>query len=230
MKRVPLMALALVFVAAAGLLLRGAPCPEPPARFLPFQLAAGAHSEEEAREWHRRLLRARNRPEAADHGGDDLLLELALDQPELLSDPDLAATAARMVAAAAERGDEPTPLCLAYRWTPARLQPMAEACREALDGVGGKDSRPLVQQAPEGVVLIATEGELGGRVATYLRNPYDSGALDAVARNLARAGHASTATRLYQELLQLDAGRAARLQSALAELGGVRHPSHELKR
>ncbi len=221
-------ALAISLAAAVGIGLRGVLSPEPAARFLPLQPGPAAYSLREAREWHRRLLSATNRPEAAGRGAEELLLELALNQPELLSDPDLAATAARMVAAAVERREDPTALCLAYRWTPARLQPTAEACRQALERSGGPGGRPLVQQALEGRVLISPEGELDGRVTNYLHNPYDSEALDAVARNLARAGHASTAGRLYQELLQLDAGRAARLQSELAELGGVRHPSHEL--
>lgn len=221
-------AIAMVMAAAAGFWLRSGLSPEAPARFLPLQLAPAAYSRRDAREWHQRLLRTEDRGMDADREVSDLLAELAMKKPELLSDPDLAATAARMVVSANKRGEDVAGLCLAYRWSPVRLQPMAGPCRQALEHGGGRGDRLLVQEAPEGVVLIASQGGLSRRLAAYLRNPYDPEAVHAVASDLAHAGHASVAARLYDELLQLDAGRAARLQSELAELGGLRHPSHEL--
>lgn len=227
--RILIVAVVIALSAGLGYSLRGWLSPEPPGRFLPLQLAPADYSKADANDWRQRLLQSRNREQAPGSGARDLLVELVLDRPALLADPDLAATAARMVAAVAESRTDAVRLCLAFRWSPARLQPMAESCRRALERADGPGARALVGQAPDGLLVIAPPGGLGDSIEAYLRNPYHPEFVYAAALGLARKGHVRVAARLYDELLQLDAGRAARLQSDLGKIRGVRHQSHELQ-
>lgn len=134
-----------------------------------------------------------------------------------------------MVAAAVESPADAARLCLAFRWSRVRLQPMAKTCRRALERADGLSASALVGQAADGVLVIAPPGGLGDSIEAYLRNPYHPEFVYAVALELARGGHVRVAARLYDELLQLDTGRAARLQSELGKIRGVRHQSHELQ-
>lgn len=247
MKSVKAIALVLIAIAAfvtTGFVLHDSLGVRPAIQFLPFQATPSEYSNARAREWHARLLgigigngEAGAEPIAEESSIgpiDEMLIALALDEAELLSDPDLAALAARRAGEALDvalregEAAHAVRLCLAFRWAPARLQSFAMKCRKTLARSGMSTNDSPFHRVQDGVMLVTPPKELREVMEAYLGNPYEPSAIHAVALELARAGHHEIAEKLCNELLQLDPELAAELQSELARIGGVSHESHDL--
>lgn len=214
----------------------------PTTQFLPLQMLPSDYSRAEAIFWRQRLLDSHearlNRvgEESPSHIEDanQILTELAIQHPAALADPDLSATATALIHHYAENAATPRAkesvarLCLLFRWTPARLQPITGTCHDLVQEHGILSTEVVTQSGPDGLLLIAVGSDLNEALRIYMENPYKPHSVYALSFELDPDKRGPIVQRLYVELLQLDATRAATLQSQIARSSGLTHSAHDI--
>jgi hypothetical protein len=235
-------ALTLSAVIMLGIILGQSFVRQPVSLFLAFQDEPTEYSQSEANQWRNRLLQFTQERHVSDNSESSALakpvyqaiMELATQQPALLSDPDLAATTSEVIKYRVTRGVDPegapspSQICLALRWTPVRLQRLAVSCREALADGDNAAGESFVQSERDGLIIIGAGKALRQAIKSYQSNPFAPELISSAAKALADAGHYEAAAQLSDELIQIDASKATKLQSALARLRGLTHEAHNL--
>lgn len=208
---------------------------------IPLTISLEGYEEAEARRWHSEILRLLPAVEVDNTGSEaanldvhDRILELGLSRPELLAEPDLAATVVQFIRSLGETSGPSLPasslasLCLAIRWTPVRLQPIARDCERALSESEESTQTLSARLDLQSIVILNPTSSLSRAARSYRANPYRSGPITALATELAKLGQFQPAWRLHEELVQLDLLASAKLMSELSRLEGLHHRSHEL--